>query len=198
MIVALAKTREPVQYTSEQRAALIVDNYERVFSFTHRFHRSCPPHIDVDDLKDIAQIKVVHIAERYQGVSEDFYKFAVSCVKNDFFRYLRREKFRQAMPGEKRRLWYDHHGRPEVVLEDNGCPTLDVVVNAPEPALDVHEELAKWLPKIPEPYRTVFVLRERDELSYPEIAVRLSIPMGTVMSRLSRARTVIDEILSRE
>jgi RNA polymerase sigma-70 factor (ECF subfamily) len=40
-------------------------------------------------------------------------------------------------------------------------------------------------------FREVIVLREIEGLSYKEIASTLGIPMGTVMSRLSRARTLL-------
>ncbi|TNY25603.1 sigma-70 family RNA polymerase sigma factor [Fulvimonas soli] len=48
--------------------------------------------------------------------------------------------------------------------------------------------LHRQLRGLPEEYREVLVLREIEELSYREIAQMLSIPIGTVMSRLSRGR----------
>ena len=47
-------------------------------------------------------------------------------------------------------------------------------------------------------HREVLVLRYYDELSYAEIAQVLDIKLGTVMSRLSRARQKIQEILPSE
>ncbi len=44
------------------------------------------------------------------------------------------------------------------------------------------------LGRLPVPYREVLLLCEFEEMSYQEISATLSIPMGTVMSRLSRAR----------
>jgi RNA polymerase sigma-70 factor (ECF subfamily) len=41
----------------------------------------------------------------------------------------------------------------------------------------------------------VFVLRVKEELSYNEISQQLGIPAGTVMSRLSRARARLKELL---
>jgi RNA polymerase sigma factor (sigma-70 family) len=55
---------------------------------------------------------------------------------------------------------------------------------------------------LPAAYREVIVLRELDELSYKDIAAVTSIPIGTVMSRLARARlllqrsTLLDEVRS--
>ena len=44
------------------------------------------------------------------------------------------------------------------------------------------------LGRLPVPYREVLLLCEFEEMSYQEISATLAIPMGTVMSRLSRAR----------
>lgn len=46
-----------------------------------------------------------------------------------------------------------------------------------------------------EEHREVFVLREIEELSYQELAETLRVPIGTVMSRLARARSKISESL---
>ena len=51
------------------------------------------------------------------------------------------------------------------------------------------------LSKIPAEQRTVFLLRVRDELSYQEISETLEISIGTVMSRLSRARDKLRNLL---
>lgn len=48
------------------------------------------------------------------------------------------------------------------------------------------------------PYREVILLCEVEEMSYRDIADALSIPIGTVMSRLSRARNSLREILSAQ
>jgi RNA polymerase sigma-70 factor (ECF subfamily) len=60
-----------------------------------------------------------------------------------------------------------------------------------------HSEGAKRLDaairRLPEDQRAVFVLRTEEELSYEQIAEALGIPIGTVMSRLSRARAKLLE-----
>jgi RNA polymerase sigma-70 factor (ECF subfamily) len=47
------------------------------------------------------------------------------------------------------------------------------------------------LGRLPVPYREVLLLCEFEEMSYQEISVTLAIPIGTVMSRLSRARRAL-------
>jgi RNA polymerase sigma factor (sigma-70 family) len=48
---------------------------------------------------------------------------------------------------------------------------------------------------LPEPFRETLVLRELEELSYKEIATLTAAPIGTVMSRLARARQMLSEML---
>ena len=50
------------------------------------------------------------------------------------------------------------------------------------------ELLNRLIDKLPIPYREILVLREIEDLSYREIADILVLPIGTVMSRLARAR----------
>jgi RNA polymerase sigma-70 factor (ECF subfamily) len=51
---------------------------------------------------------------------------------------------------------------------------------------------------LPFPFREVIVLREIQELSYQEIAVITGVPIGTVMSRLSRARRRLQRALEAQ
>ncbi|HMF79640.1 MAG TPA: sigma-70 family RNA polymerase sigma factor [Bryobacteraceae bacterium] len=56
-------------------------------------------------------------------------------------------------------------------------------------------DVRKAIENLPAVYREVIVLREFEELSYEEIAQLLDCPRGTVMSRLSRAREKLKEML---
>ena len=55
--------------------------------------------------------------------------------------------------------------------------------------------MQRAIAELPVVYREVLLLCEVEEMSYQEIAETLSIPMGTVMSRLSRARKALGEQL---
>ena len=54
------------------------------------------------------------------------------------------------------------------------------------------------LERIPAEFREVIVLRELEDLSYREIAQVADIPLGTVMSRLSRARKLLLHELQKQ
>jgi RNA polymerase sigma-70 factor (ECF subfamily) len=61
----------------------------------------------------------------------------------------------------------------------------------------LREDLERALCALPEHYRVVVVLSDLEEFTYPEIAQALDIPVGTVRSRLARARSALQKILWR-
>jgi RNA polymerase sigma-70 factor (ECF subfamily) len=68
----------------------------------------------------------------------------------------------------------------------------------PESALsrrDLRQSLADVLDRLPPDFREVIVLREIEGLSYKEIGEVVDVPVGTVMSRLARARKRLQEAL---
>ncbi|MFL6714678.1 MAG: sigma-70 family RNA polymerase sigma factor [Sulfurifustis sp.] len=56
--------------------------------------------------------------------------------------------------------------------------------------------IAQHLERLPPEFREVVVLREMEDCSYREIADILDVPIGTVMSRLARARTLLKRALA--
>ncbi|HJT37807.1 MAG TPA: sigma-70 family RNA polymerase sigma factor [Actinomycetota bacterium] len=74
----------------------------------------------------------------------------------------------------------------EAMYEDIPAVTGDPVAGA-EAAASL-EQLRAALASLPPNYREMFLLRERDGLSYKEIAAVMSCPIGSVMSGLARAR----------
>jgi RNA polymerase sigma-70 factor (ECF subfamily) len=66
-------------------------------------------------------------------------------------------------------------------------------------AIDESERgsLAAALDRLPREFREVLVLRELEEMSYKEIARVTGVPVGTVMSRLARARERLRRVLKR-
>jgi RNA polymerase sigma factor (sigma-70 family) len=58
--------------------------------------------------------------------------------------------------------------------------------------------LRQAVEELPLEFREVLVLRELEELSYKQIAVVADLPLGTVMSRLARARNRLQQILASQ
>ncbi|MGJ3647881.1 sigma-70 family RNA polymerase sigma factor [Sphingomonas sp. GlSt437] len=69
--------------------------------------------------------------------------------------------------------------------------TPETVLERQLDALSVREAIAR----LPEPFREAIILRELDALSYREIATITGVPIGTVMSRLARARLLLSALL---
>jgi RNA polymerase sigma-70 factor (ECF subfamily) len=69
-------------------------------------------------------------------------------------------------------------------------PEMELVKNANS------QMLRNVLEELPVEYREILILRELEEFSYKEIAQIVEIPLGTVMSRLSRARRELQARLS--
>ena len=55
--------------------------------------------------------------------------------------------------------------------------------------------MRRALRKLPHDLREIVVLREFEDLSYQEISEIVAVPVGTVMSRLSRARALLKALL---
>ncbi len=71
-------------------------------------------------------------------------------------------------------------------------------VQTPETLLDQKQlgtRIAEAISALPIAFREVLVLREIEELRYEDIAAIMQVPVGTVMSRLSRARAILQEQL---
>ncbi|MER3500701.1 MAG: hypothetical protein IMHGJWDQ_000003 [Candidatus Fervidibacter sp.] len=82
----------------------------------------------------------------------------------------------------------------ELELADDGTELLVDEGLSPEEAVlaqVMDEEVANALAQLPEPFREVVVLCDLEGLSYAEAAAALGIPIGTVRSRLARAREML-------
>jgi len=94
-----------------------------------------------------------------------------------------------------RNTWYSRHARGDTPLHRQAAPQSDD--EPPDEALDPEQQLVqqdtvarvrRGLEALPAEFREVVVLRDIEGLSYKEIAETLRVPMGTVMSRISRGR----------
>jgi RNA polymerase sigma-70 factor, ECF subfamily len=95
-------------------------------------------------------------------------------------------------------------GRADVPLEtdsDESAPRELAVVDDPLAGLTRHEAieaLRRAVQALPRRYREVVVLCDLEELDYAEAAVVLSCPIGTVRSRMHRARALLLEKLNQD
>jgi len=88
-----------------------------------------------------------------------------------------------------------------VVLDDEEGANLPAETPTPETLLieqSNREMVQQALENLQVPFREILLLCEVEEMSYQEIAETLAIPVGTVMSRLSRARKALRGILRKK
>ncbi len=79
-------------------------------------------------------------------------------------------------------------------------PLVEELVAADHPEAEVllafdAEQVHAAIRCLPETYREVLVLREMEQMSYSSISEVVGVPIGTVMSRLSRARAILSKTL---
>ena len=105
-----------------------------------------------------------------------------------------------------RNIWLNHlrHERagPKIAELDSDQNLADVSIATSEDPHDLyvrnvqHEQVRTAIQQLPIEFREIIILREYQELSYSEIANVLQCPVGTVMSRLARARSKLGDMLS--
>jgi RNA polymerase sigma-70 factor, ECF subfamily len=111
-----------------------------------------------------------------------------------FFSSLRDDNARPWLFAIVRNTWYSRVSRrssTEAALMDNARDALADDALDPEERLLQQQTVSRVraaLEQLPADFREVIVLRELEGLSYKEIAEVLRVPIGTVMSRLARAR----------
>ncbi len=89
-----------------------------------------------------------------------------------------------------RRKWYNS----KLIQESDEHQLQDTIAyEPPVPQQLSDEDVLTALEKIPVQYKEVVLLADVQEFSYKEVAATLGVPVGTVMSRLSRGRTRCSE-----
>jgi RNA polymerase sigma-70 factor (ECF subfamily) len=147
----------------------IVRRYQRrVYGVARRI---CRRHDVADDVTQEAFVKAFAALDRFDP-TRPFGPWVVRIATNVALNHLRSPRSREdPLPDESGELRAPERSALEDVLQGEA-------VRAHEQALD----------ELPVEQRAVFVLRSEEELSYKEIAAALGVSMGTVMSRLFRAR----------
>jgi RNA polymerase sigma-70 factor (ECF subfamily) len=96
--------------------------------------------------------------------------------------------------------WLGKYSRRDLTVEfDEGVHTQESLVPSPERMFDENanrEVLEQALQQLPAEFRESIVLRELEGLSYKEISEIAGVPVGTVMSRLARARARLRDCMA--
>jgi RNA polymerase sigma-70 factor (ECF subfamily) len=161
----------------------------------NRFDRAVLPHLDAaydlarwltrndhdaEDVLQTATLRALQFFDGFHGVNAR--AWLLTIVRNSFYTWV-----------EQRR------GTPE-----SADPFDEEIHSAESAAADPEVELLRQADSrllrqgfeaLPLPLREVMVLRELEGLSYKEIAAIAAVPIGTVMSRLSRARRQLQDFL---
>jgi RNA polymerase sigma-70 factor (ECF subfamily) len=155
---------------------ILVKRYQkRVHRLAQRLVR------DADAADDVAQeafIRAYYALSRYEQ-GRNFYFWLSRIAVNLALNHLSREKRLVALPED----------------DTNLDPALSTDPTAEADASQLKARIGEAIEKLPLHQRSVLLLRAQEGLSYQEIARNLDISIGTVMSRLSRARQALKELL---
>ena len=174
------KAKQGDQEAFEQ---LVLSNQNKVYALALRL---CGDREEAADLAQEAFVKAWQGLASFQGESS-FATWVYRLTTNVCIDHLRKQKRREEVA-------------PAVSLDDEEAGWAEPVdrENDPQLLLERSERgkaLARGLEKLPDWQRRALVLRELSGLSYQEIAQALDIDLGTVKSRIARARLNLREIL---
>src|SRR5512132_4242314 len=159
-----------------------------------RFEQAILPHLDAaynlarwltrneQDAQDMVQEASLRAFKFFDGFrGGDARAWLLTTVRNTCYTWMQQNRRGQAMTPFDEGI--------HTVDEDSLNPSSLVLKNA-----DM-EMLQRSLEQLPDEFREVIVLRDLEELSYKQIAEVTDVPLGTVMSRLARARARLKQIL---
>ena len=173
-----------VQKGDKSAFDLLVLKYQhRVLKLVGRFVS------DAAEAQDVAQeafLKAYRALPSFRGDSAFYtwlYRIAINTAKNTLVSNRRRPiDFDLDLQDPEQ---YDRQARLKEVDTPEGVLLTD----------EIREVVERAMQQLPEDLRTAIVLREIEGLSYEEIAEAMDCPVGTVRSRIFRAREAIDKKL---
>ena len=172
---------ERVQRADKQAFELLVAKYQRRLSrLISRFVRDAG---DAEDVTQEAFIKAYRALPAFRGDSAFYtwlYRIGINTAKNHLITQGRRAPTSTVMDAEEAENFDDAALLHEVSTPENQMMSKQV-------AKVVNESLQQ----LPDDLRTAITLREIEGLSYEEIATVMNCPIGTVRSRIFRAREVV-------
>ena len=173
-----------VQAGEKRAFDLLVGKYQhKVTSLISRYIK------DWSECQDVAQetfIRAYRALANFRGDSQFYtwlYKIAVNTAKNHLVSMGRRPPTDDVDAIDA--VQYDGGGR----LRDTDTPEHELMRQ------EIERTVAATVEALPEELRMAITLREVEGLSYEEIAEAMDCPIGTVRSRIFRARDAIDQKL---
>lgn len=139
---------------------------------------------EVEDVTQEAFIKAYRAMAGFRGESAFYtwlYRIAINTAKNYLVSQGRR------LPNSM--LANDDEGDHDVGTPEIATPETSLLTN------EIAQTVSAAIEALPEDLRTAITLREIEGLSYEEIAQVMDCPIGTVRSRIFRAREAIDKEL---
>jgi RNA polymerase sigma-70 factor (ECF subfamily) len=136
---------------------------------------------DAQDVVQEAYLRAFKAFDQFHGSDRDARCWLLAIVRNTCFTWLHRNRPASSTV----------HFEPD--LHDPGTDVSDPLVILQQQ--NDGEVLRRAIGELPVEFREVLVLREFDQLSYQEIAAVAGLPVGTVMSRLARARDRLHKAL---
>ncbi len=141
--------------------------------------------IDHDNASDVVQESFVKAYQNLERFDEQypFYPWLFRIAVNASLNY------QQKMSRQRETFVRQDEETISQVAKSNGSPLEHVLRD------ELKSQISAAIAALPFDQRIVFILKTSEGLSYREISDHLEISMGTVMSRLSRARTKLKELL---
>lgn len=174
---------EKVQRGDKNAFNLLVTKYQnKVASLVSRYVKN---QSDVADIVQEAFIKAYRALPNFRGDSAFYtwlYRIAVNCAKNHLVANSRKPTSPADIDVADAEV-YDSSD----VLRESASPEKLLLTD------EIQEVLFRTIEKLPEDLRVAIKLRELDGLSYEEIAIEMDCPVGTVRSRIFRAREAVDK-----
>ena len=141
------------------------------------------------DAEDVTQEAIVRAFRFFDGFNGDNPRaWLLTVVRNSAYTFMQQNRARELGTEFDEVL----HSEPASNGRSSETPEVLILRSAQQRLLNQAVEA------LPVEFREVFVLREMEGLSYKEIADVARIPIGTVMSRLSRARRQLQAAACRE
>jgi RNA polymerase sigma-70 factor (ECF subfamily) len=176
-----------VQQGDKNAFDLLVIKYQRkIMSLISRYVH------DADEVQDVAQeafIKAYRALPGFRGDSAFYtwlYRIAINTAKNHLVSRSRRP------PGSDVELEDAQYMDAGDALRDGETPENSLFGD------ELRAKVNEALNDLPDDLRTAVTLREFDGLSYEEIAEVMECPVGTVRSRIFRAREAIDKCVKQQ